>query len=114
MAKIKMNATETISKLTAKHNFNLSLRTLGPREHYKFIATTCNSGFPSTSSQAKFFTKNVCFTNRCLNSSDIEKLEDLLNKHNLNGDYKLTKSKGYARIQNNDDVTKALKLEFNL
>ena len=109
-----MNATETISKLTAKHNFNLSLRTLGPREHYKFIATTCNSGFPSTPSQALFFIKNVCLTNRCLNSSDIEKLEDLLNKHNLNGDYKLTKSKSYARIQNNDDVTTALKLEFNL
>jgi hypothetical protein len=109
-----MNATETISKLTEKNNYYFSLRNLKPREHYKFTATVCNSGFPTTKSQANFFVKNVCFTNRVLNSSDIEKIESLLNKHGFVGDYKMTKSKNWARIQNNEDVSSALKLEFKI
>jgi hypothetical protein len=109
-----MNATETMLKVTEKRSFNFSLRDLKTREHYKFIATVCNSGFPTTQAQANFFIKNVCFANRVLNSSDIEKIESLLNRHGFYGDYTLTKSKKWARIQNGLDVSDALKLEFKL
>jgi len=103
-----MTATETILKMESKVSFAFSLRDLKPFEHYKFRA----SGFPTTITQAKFYEKHICFSNFLLNNCDIEKIEKLLNKHNLTGDYRLTKSKTWARIQNGLDVSEALKLEF--
>jgi hypothetical protein len=108
-----MNAIETISKLKQKDNDVFSLTDLKAHQHYKFLATVCNWGFPNTKAQAEFFVKNVCFTNRLLNSADIEKIEKLLNKHGFEGCYRLTKTKNWGRIQNGIDVSDAFRLEFN-
>jgi hypothetical protein len=102
----------TVINILEKCNYNFSMTDLKPREHYKFRATVCNSGFPITKSQALFFNKNVYITNRVLNSKDVDKIENLLNKYSFKGVYKLTKSKTWARLVNSSDFCEALKLEL--
>jgi hypothetical protein len=95
-----------------KDGHNCSCKTYKSRSHYKFIMRLGRC-FPSTQAQAKYFiTEKVCLD--VLNGDDVEKVETILNKHEFKGDYKFTKSKTWVRLQNNSDLHKALKLEFNL
>jgi hypothetical protein len=48
-----------------------------------------------------------------LNLDDVELIENLLNKHNLNGNYKYTKTKIWVRLINENDFKLALKKEYN-
>lgn len=66
---------------------------------------------PCCKSQVQYYVSNV-FEIDVLNREDVEKLEMLLNKHGLYGEYKWTKSGRWVRIQNINDVHKALKLEY--
>ena len=91
------------------YNFNCNTQKAG--SHYKFIMRLGRC-FPSTRAQAKYFiSEGICLD--VLNKDDVEKVEALLNKHGFEGDYKLTKSKTWVRLQNNSVLHKALKLEFN-
>lgn len=94
-----------------KDGYNFNCNTYKAGSHYKFIMRLGRC-FPSTQAQAKYFiSEGICLD--VLNGDDVEKVEAILNKHGFEGDYKFTKSKTWVRLQNNSDLHKALKLEFN-
>lgn len=95
-----------------KDGYNFSCNTYPARSHYKFIMGL-GRVFPSTKAQAKYFvTEGICLD--VLNGDDVEIVESLLNKHGFDGEYKFTISKNWVRLQNNSDLHKALKMEFNV
>lgn len=95
-----------------KWGFNISCTTYSAGQHYKFSMRS-GSVFPSTKAQAKYFvSEKICLS--MLNGDDVEKVEKMLNKHGFEGDYKLTKSKEWARLQNPSDLHAALKKEYSL
>lgn len=110
-----MYIRETIKlrKMTTKEfqlpaeNFTMSANYYAPRSHYKFIMSLSRV-FPCTREQAKNFVQLDV-----LNSKDVEIVEAMLNKHGFVGAYKFTKSETWVRLQNNSDLIKALKLEYN-
>lgn len=80
--------------------------------HYKFLMRL-GRVLPSTKAQAKYFiSQGVCLD--VLNGDDVEKVESILNRNGFIGNYKFTKSKNWARLQNNIDLQKALKKEFDI
>ena len=85
--------------------------TLKAKSHYKELMKLGRC-LPSTPSQAKFFVSNEIRLD-ILNSRDVLMVETILNKHGYEGDYKFTKSTKWVRLQNNDDLIKAVQLEFN-
>ena len=94
-----------------KDGYNFNCNTYQAGSHYKFIMSLGRC-FPSTQAQAKYFIyEGICLD--VLNGDDVEKVEAILNKHGFEGDYKFTKSRIWVRLQNNSDLHKALKLEFN-
>ena len=94
-----------------KDGYNFNCNTYKAGSHYKFIMRLGRC-FPSTQAQAKYFiSEGICLG--VLNGDDVEKVEAILAKHGFEGDYKFTKSKNWVRLQNNSDLQKALKLEFN-
>ena len=91
------------------YNFNCNTKKAGC--HYKFLMRFGRC-FPYTQAQAKYFiSEGICLD--VLNADDVELVEAILNKHGFEGDYKFTKSKIWVRLQNNNDLHTALKLEFN-
>jgi hypothetical protein len=94
-----------------KDGYNFNCNTREGRSHYKFVMSLGRC-FPSTRAQAKYFvSEGICLS--VLNGDDVEKVEAILNKHGFEGDYKFTKSKTWVRLQNHNELYKALKLEFN-
>lgn len=87
-------------------NFNMSCNTVGPRQRYSH-KILWGQLFPTTKRQAMVFTHFSV-----LNSKDINDIETFMNKHGFTGDYKYTKNKYFARLENTNDFIKALKLEF--
>lgn len=75
--------------------------------HVGLIATIGRL-YPTTHAQAKRFR-----TFDVLSGVDVAKIESLLNKHGFCGNYKLTKSKTWCRLQNIDDFKSALRKEYN-
>lgn len=102
-----MKATEI--KLKAE-GFNMSANTYAGKSHYK-LTMKIGRVFPSTPAQAKFFIKEQVSLS-VLNADDVQKVEALLNKYGFEGEYKSTKSKTWVRLQNNEDLYKALKSEY--
>lgn len=107
-----MNIQELTTVLTDNQS---SLISVNGRQHYQGLLG--NIVFmPSTIAQAK---KHV---NHIKNKSYKDLLmcgqwfgiEQLLNKHGLQGDYSLTKSKTMCRLTNISDYCTALKLEFKI
>ena len=64
--------------------------------------------FPTTAAQAKRW-----HAFDCLGAADVERIESLLNKHGMAGEYKLTKSGGFCRLVNTADFKRALKSEYS-
>ena len=114
--KLKKNANkeylkaEDVLKTLKLEKYYDSLKDYLPNQHYKYNAN--RSGFPSTPAQALYFVKYVDFYYRYLNSMDVMKIEALLNKYQMCGEYKFTKSKKWCRIMNNSEVIDALEKEF--
>lgn len=103
---------ESLELNLKQDGYNLSCNTCRAGSHYKLLMRLGRC-FPSTQAQAKYFiSEEICLD--VLNGDDVEKVESMLNKHGFKGYYKLTKSKNSARLQNNWDLHKALKLEFNV
>lgn len=69
--------------------------------------------FPGTKAQAEYFVKKQLSLD-VLNYEDAEKIEAVLNKHSLYGNYELTKSQKWARLKNIADLYRALSLEYGL
>ena len=90
------------------YNFNCNERKSG--SHYKLIMRLGRC-LPSTQAQVRYFISEGISLD-VLNGDDVEKVEAMLTKHGFEGNYKLTKSKTWVRLQNNSDLHKALKLEF--
>ncbi len=95
-----------------KNGFNISCATKKTGSHYKFLMRL-GKVFPSTKAQSKYFLEQQINLD-VLNCEDVNVIEFLLKKHGFEGNYKLTKSKTWARLQNYNDLYTALKLEFNL
>ena len=92
--------------------FTMSVNIYPAKSHYKSIMVL-GRVFPSTPAQARFFiSKGVCLD--VLTRRDVEILERFLNKHGFEGKYRYTKSKLFARLQNDYDLYLALKKEFEL
>jgi hypothetical protein len=102
-----------VSELNLENvSYTMSANTYSARRHYKF---TMKLGrvFPTTKEQAKFFiSQGICLD--VLNSTDVQIVESMLNKHGFFGDYKYTKSKTWVRLENGQDLHVALKKEFSL
>jgi hypothetical protein len=96
--------------LTPKgYNFNTNIKPA--KSHYKFLMRIGRC-FPSTKAQARFFVSNSISFDE-LNYEDVQRIEGLLNKHGHQGDYKYTKSRLWARLQNHQDFYAALRAEYN-
>lgn len=95
-----------------KQGFNFSANTYAPKSHYK-MSMRLGHVFPTTKAQAHFFVVESLQMD-VLNMDDVEVIENLLNKHGFEGDYKLTKSESWVRLQNNLDLISALKKEYSL
>ena len=67
--------------------------------------------FPITKAQAMEFVKMGCLLDG-LNSEDVNVIETLLNKHNMEGNYRQY-TKYLVKLENSCDLDKALKLEYN-
>ena len=91
-------------------NYNFSCNQFKANSHYKFIMSM-GRAIPTTKAQANFFVKNKISID-LLNSKDVDLIESMLNKHGMQGDYKFTKSKTWVRLLNNEDLHKAISLEF--
>ena len=65
--------------------------------------------FPTTAAQAKRW-----HAFECLGAADVERIEALLNKHGMAGEYSLTKSGGFCRLHYSEDFERALKAEYAL
>jgi len=92
------------------HNFSCNLKPA--RSHYKFFMRL-GRVFPSTRAQARYFiSENLVLD--LLNKRDVERIENLLNKYGFEGNYKYTQSKYWVRLQNHNDLYKALKKEFKI
>jgi hypothetical protein len=84
--------------------------TMAPNSHYKFLMEL-GRVFPSNKSQANFFVaKGVCLEPTGMKG--VEAIENLLNKHGMEGEYQFTKSKQWVRLLNNSDLHRALILEY--
>jgi hypothetical protein len=93
-----------------KKSWTCSANSYPERSHYKMLMKL-GRVFPGTKAQAKYFlSEGVCLD--VLNIKDVEVVETMLNKHGFVGDYKYTKSKNFVRLQNNSDLSKAIKKEF--
>ena len=103
-----MKATQI--NLIQESYYNLNF--YAPKSHYK-LAMYLGRFFPKTKAQAKEFLKNGCYLD-VLNSRDVERVEDMLNKHGLKGNYKYTKSKQWVRLVNSEDLVIAIRKEFAL
>ncbi len=95
----------------SKDNYYLSCNDAPYQYRFYFDLSRC---FPVKASQAIYIVRKCYFSNWILNRKDVERVESLMNKHGFFGDYRLTKSKTSARLNNVSDFNKALKLEFNL
>lgn len=92
--------------------FTMSVNFYPAKSHYK-QTMLLGRAFPTTATQARFFiSKGVCLD--VLTRQDVELLERFLNKHGFEGKYRYTKSKLFARLQNDYDLHLALKKEFGL
>ncbi|MBR6806144.1 MAG: hypothetical protein IKM47_06490 [Bacteroidaceae bacterium] len=92
--------------------FLFSANTMPARSHYKF---TMREGrvFPTTRAQAQYFIKCHCRFD-ALNIDVVEHIEKLLNKYDLKGEYKYTKSKRWVRLINVWQLYDCLRKEYNL
>lgn len=95
-----------------KDGYKFNCKSYKAGSHYKALMLLGRL-LPCTQPQAKYFISNKVQLS-VLNGDDVEKLESVLNKHGFEGSYKYTKSKTWVRIQNHEDLYKALKLEFNI
>lgn len=95
-----------------RNGYNFTCITKKSGSHYKFLMRL-GRVFPSTRAQAKYFVSQQVSLD-ALNMDDVETIETLLKKHSFEGNYKYTKSKNWVRLQNNNNLYEALKLEFNL
>ena len=93
-----------------KQNYNMSCNTYAIGEHYKSVMAL-GRVLPTTKAQVKAFI-NISTPISVLNSKDALAIEKLLNKHQMYGTYKFTKSKNWVRLQNNEDLIVALKNEY--
>lgn len=86
-------------------NFNANFY---PKGSHVGLLLTIGRCFPSCKAQAiKWSNFDV------LNYDDVEVIENLLNKHGFEGNYKPTKSGQWVRLINQDDFKTALKKEYN-
>lgn len=79
------------------------------REHYKSLLRL-GKLLPTSKIQAKEFIRIGHFD--VLSLGDVEKIESLMNKHGLAGEYKYTKAKSFVRLVNINGFKNALKLEY--
>ena len=95
-----------------KQGFTMSANVYPANSHINLLITLGRI-FPTTAAQAKKFISN---TNSMdfLNADDVEIIENLLNKHGFQGDYKTTKSGAWVILNNINDLKSALKKEYCL
>ena len=91
-------------------NYTMSCNTVKSGQHYK---STMMLGriLPTSKAQLASFIR-MSTPLSVLNLKDCKVIESLLNKYGFKGIYKYTKSKQWVRLQNNEDLIKALKLEI--
>ena len=107
-----MNFQELTTVLTDKESSLISVK---GGQHYKDLLGKIVF-LPSTSAQAKKHVshiKNKSYKD-LLMCGQWFGIEQLLNKHGLQGDYSLTKSQTMCRLTNISDYCTALKLEFKI
>lgn len=91
-----------------KSGYKMSCNVKPARSHYKHIMMM-GRVFPTNAAQARSFTHLDV-----LNADDVEVVEQLLNKHGLEGDYIYTKSKHWVRLDNLMQLRAALKAEYGI
>ncbi len=106
-----MTALETIQKIKDPAKGFNSLYKAKAREHVGDLISL-GRVWPATKAQAVKVARKGYFD--VIYNTDIEELiEPLMNKHGLKGDYSLTKSKRFCRLNNFNEFIIALKKEFN-
>lgn len=93
-----------------KDGFRFNTRTHPARSHYKFLMDL-GRVLPETKAQIKHFVSSSISLD-VLNADDVEVVEEILVKYGFTGKYKYTKSKGWVRLQNYEDLIKAFKLKL--
>lgn len=83
-----------------------------PRQHYK-QSMRIGRVFPTNKAQAAYFVSRSQSLD-VLNSYDVNTVEAFLNKHGFEGNYRYTKSGNWVRLENNNVLLAALKLEYSL
>ena len=98
------------SELTNLSNVSM-LSTRNQGQHYTH-AMNAGRLFPTTKSQAQRFVKNqACFDVLCLN--DVNRISEFMAKHGMEADFRLTKSSGFARLNNSTDLHACLRKEYS-
>ena len=95
-----------------KQGFYMSCNVRLLRSHYRSLMKL-GRVFPTTKSQADYFIKNN-ITLDVLNMDDVILIENLMNKHGFEGNYKRTKSASWVRLKNHDDLYTALINEYSI
>jgi hypothetical protein len=99
----------TAAQITASGITSIAmLATRAAGQHSGFLLSLRRL-FPITAAQAKLW-----HGFDCLGAADVERIEALLNKHGMRGEYSLTKSGGFCRLRDNASFKRALKAEYAL
>jgi hypothetical protein len=103
--------TMTAGELTlAIDGFNMACNVKLPGQHFKFLMSL-GRVFPTTTTQAAYFVRKGC-TLECLNMDDVQMIETLLNKYDMKGTYKYTKSGKWVQLVNMMDLHTAVRKEY--
>lgn len=103
-----MKANEIVWKSLCNRYFSANAKSGQYKQSMKW-----GSVFPTTKAQAKYFIEERVQMD-VLNNKDVERIEYLLNKHGYTGEYRFTKSRGWVRLENYEDLYSALKKEYNI
>lgn len=103
-----MKANEIVWKEICNYNMSANIRGGQYKQSMKW-----GSVFPSTKTQAKFFVKERIEMD-VFNNKDVERVESLLNKYGIKGEFKYTASRRWVRLVNYDGFYIALKKEYML
>jgi hypothetical protein len=80
-------------------------------QHYKH-SMRAGRAFPTTKAQAQFFIRRSgSFDVLCYR--DVLKISEFMAKHGMEADFRLTKSSGFARLNNATDFHACLRKEYN-
>lgn len=104
--------TEKMKASELTHLSDISMLTAyNHGQHYKH-SMLAGRAFPTTKAQAQSFIREAgTFDVLCYR--DVLKISEFMAKHGMEADFRLTKSRGFARLNNSSDFCACLRKEYS-